>query len=292
MTSRPITGRVAGCLSAAPPAAGFPVTAHTTSHQRPFDNGMHQQLPWLAIGEKFPPPDTAWGPRDPAPGLLAAGGALDPQTLINAYSNGTFPWFSKGQPILWWNPNPRMVLRTAAFRVHRSMQKKLKLFLGNPRFRLRIDTDFEQVITACATKSRDGQAGTWIVPAMVDAYLALHVAGLAHSVETWLDDKLIGGLYCVNLGSMVFGESMFSHQTDASKIALAGLVAFCRAKDIEIIDCQQNTGHMASLGAREISRTAFLDHLMDSVPKPQPDWNFDPRFWKELFPSRTELTLP
>jgi leucyl/phenylalanyl-tRNA--protein transferase len=245
-------------------------------------------LPWLAAGESFPPPQSAWDQDEPAPGLLAAGGALDVDTLLQAYARGIFPWFSAGQPTLWWSPDPRMVLETQNFKLHRSLRKSLTHFTKASGCEIRFDSTFKQVINACATNPRVGQPGTWIVPDMVHAYCALHRAGHAHSVETWIDGKLAGGLYCVNLGSMVFGESMFSHRTDASKIALASLVAFCRAHQISIIDCQQNTGHLASLGAAEISRTEFVHHLDQNTAKTAPVWRFDPVYWKQILTAGTQ----
>ena len=241
---------------------------------------------WLAAGESFPPVANAWGHQDPAPGLLAAGASLDVPTLVQAYSLGIFPWFSLGQPVLWWSPDPRMVLRTRSFRLHRSLRKSLIHFLSDPKCEIRFDSAFEQVIDACASKPRDGQPGTWIVPDMVQAYTALHRAGHAHSVETWAAGQLVGGLYCVNLGRMVFGESMFAHQADASKIALAALVAFCRAQRIPMIDCQQNTRHLASLGAAEISRSEFVSHLGQNVGKTAPVWQFQPLYWNEILTDR------
>ena len=247
-------------------------------------------LPWLDAGESFPAVSRAWGPREPAPGLLAAGGALDVPTLVRAYQQGIFPWFSEGQPTLWWSPDPRMTLDTANFKLHRSLRKSLQHFVANPACELRFDTGFAEVITACANKPRDGQPGTWILPEMISAYCALHAAGHAHSVETWVAGELVGGLYCVNLGSMVFGESMFAHVTDASKLALCALVAFCRAQGIEMIDCQQNTGHLATLGAQEISRDQFTAHVAASITRPAPTWQFDPVYWYELLPLRTSQT--
>ena len=244
-------------------------------------------VPWLAAGQAFPPLDDTWGSEDPAPGLLAAGGALDVPTLIRAYALGIFPWFSPGQPILWWSPDPRMVLKIRDFRLHRSLRKTLLRFSSDASCEIRFDTAFAEVIKACARKPRVGQAGTWIVPEMVRAYRALHRAGHSHSVETWIDGQLAGGLYCVNLGRMVFGESMFANQTDASKIALAALVAFCRAKDIRMIDCQQNTGHLASLGAVEISRAEFAVHLGGNVGKAAPAWQFDALYWQQILPAGT-----
>lgn len=239
-------------------------------------------LPWLEPGEPFPPVSQAWGPLDPVDGLLAAGGALDVPTLLAAYGQGIFPWFSQDQPVLWWSPNPRMVLRIDNFRFHPSLRKTLRSGLKLQRFELRMDTAFEAVIQACATTPRQGQVGTWIVPDMVNAYCELHRAGHAHSVETWWDGVLVGGLYCVNVGRMVFGESMFMHRTDASKLALAGLVAFCRAQQIHAIDCQQNTTHLASLGASEESREAFVTLIAQSKDLPAPAWHFDPIYWNAL----------
>lgn len=239
-------------------------------------------VPWLAAGQAFPPLDAAWDSADPAPGLLAAGGALDVPTLVRAYALGIFPWFSQGQPVLWWSPDPRMVLHAGHFRLHRSLRKRLVSFSSDPKCEIKFDSAFAEVIKACASKARAGQPGSWIVPDMVRAYCALHLAGHAHSVETWIDGQLAGGLYCVNLGRMVFGESMFTNQTDASKIALAALVAFCRAKGIQMIDCQQNTGHLASLGAAEISRAKFAVHLSQNVLEVAPVWQFDALYWQQI----------
>lgn len=248
-------------------------------------------VPWLAEGEDFPPVVSAWSQREPAPGLLAAGAALDEATLLQAYSKGIFPWFSLGQPVLWWSPDPRMVLRTENFRLHRSLRKTLSHFVNHACCEVRIDSAFEEVIKACSGKPRAGQSGTWIVPDMVQAYCALHRAGHAHSVETWAAGRLVGGLYCVNLGRMVFGESMFAHETDASKIALAALVAFSRANGVSMIDCQQNTQHLASLGAAEIRRTQFVQHLRQTVDEPTPLWRFEPVYWNQILTART-LTPP
>ncbi len=181
-----------------------------------------------------------------------------------------------------------MVLKAQDFKLHRSLRKSLKHFITNPRCEIRFDSAFEAVINACAYKPREGQPGTWIVPDMVKAYNNLHQDGHAHSVETWVDDELVGGLYCVNLGGMVFGESMFAHQTDASKIALSALVAFCRAKNITLIDCQQNTRHLASLGAAEISREDFISHIQTSANQPEPAWRFEPIYWNEVLTRQTQ----
>ncbi len=247
-------------------------------------------LPWLEPGEAFPPASRAWGRDSDAPGLLAAGGSLDVATLRQAYAHGIFPWFSSGQPILWWSTDPRMVLEVARFRLHRSLRKTLRRFIDTPGCEVRFDTAFDQVIAACAGSPREGQDGTWIVPPMVRAYSELHRAGHAHSVETWIDGQLVGGLYCVALGKAVYGESMFARATDASKIALAALVAFCRHHGIIMIDCQQNTRHLASLGAHEIPRADFLRHIERARQEPGPRWQFDPLYWQDLMTVPAEST--
>jgi leucyl/phenylalanyl-tRNA--protein transferase len=248
------------------------------------------QLPWLVPGEPLPAAEAAWGASDPVPGLLAAGGALDVATLLQAYGNGVFPWFSEGQPILWWSPDPRMVLEAACFRLHRSLRKTLLRFGASEGCEIRIDHGFETVIEACSQAPRNGQTGTWILPEMVRAYTALHRAGHAHSVETWIDGELAGGLYCVAIGRAVFGESMFARRADASKIALAALVCFCRRHGIAMIDCQQNTSHLAGLGAHEVPRARFLSQVADSSRQAAPCWRFEPVYWTELLSARPSFT--
>ena len=240
------------------------------------------ELTLLETGSPFPDVSLAWGPESEAPGLLAVGGSLDADSLLRAYRHGIFPWFSQGQPILWWSPDPRMVLQTADFKLHRSLRKTLQRFQQSAGCEVRFNSDFAAVIQACAGSRRRGQNGTWIVPQMVRAYRALHAQGHAHSVETWVDGRLVGGLYCVAIGRAVFGESMFALQTDASKIALAALVAFCRAHQIPQIDCQQNTGHLGSLGAREMSRAAFLEGVAAQQALAAPAWNFEPLYWQHV----------
>jgi leucyl/phenylalanyl-tRNA---protein transferase len=243
-------------------------------------------LPQLGAGEAFPPVDEPHELSIEMPGLVAVGGALDVATLKRAYSQGIFPWFSAGQPILWWSTDPRMVLKVADFKVQPSFKKTLKKFVkgfnGAIDCEVRMDTAFEQVINTCAATKRDGQRGTWIVQQMVSAYITLHKAGFAHSVETWVNGKLVGGLYCVNIGSAVFGESMFSHAADGSKIALAALVCFCKANGIEMIDCQQNTAHLTSLGAKEMPRSEFVSTVKARVNQLMPVWQFTPQLWQEL----------
>jgi leucyl/phenylalanyl-tRNA--protein transferase len=246
-------------------------------------------IPWLDAGAAFPPADRALGHDTEAPGLLAAGGELNVPTLLAAYSHGIFPWYSDGQPILWWSPDPRMVLQADRFRLHPSMRKTLRRFIRSPQCEVRIDRDFARVIGHCASQPRNGSGsggGTWIVPDMQWAYRQLHRAGLAHSVETWIDGELAGGLYCVAIGQAVFGESMFSLARDASKIALAALVALCRQHGMRVIDCQQNTRHLASLGAAEIPRATFVEHCRRASALPAPAWVFEPLYWRLLLPDR------
>ncbi|MGZ5203490.1 MAG: leucyl/phenylalanyl-tRNA--protein transferase [Caldimonas sp.] len=239
---------------------------------------------WLR-GPADPLPDAglALGPGSEAPGLVAAGGDLGPRRLEEAYSKGIFPWYSAGQPILWWSPDPRMVLLPEEFRLARSLRKTIRRFVATAGCEIRIDSAFRQVIEACASTPRGAETGTWIVPEMIEAYVAWHAAGRVHSVETWIDGGLAGGLYGVSLGRMFFGESMFAHRTDASKIALAALVAFCRANRIETIDCQQRTAHLASFGGRELPRAAFLRRLGTALAMPPVvDWTYDLSLWREL----------
>ncbi len=243
-------------------------------------------LKWLSAGEEFPSVLEAMGYDSPYPGLLAVGGHLDTATLLKAYAHGIFPWFSEGQPLLWWSTDPRMVLQVANFKLHPSFKKTLKRFMfdqhGAAKCEIRIDSKFEEVIRTCASKPRTGQGGTWIVPEMVNAYIALHQAGYAHSVETWINGELVGGLYCVCMGTAVFGESMFANANDASKIAIAALVCFCRANQIQMIDCQQETAHLASLGAKTIPREQFIIHITEAAKQPSPVWQFSPSMWQQL----------
>ncbi|MFZ9433152.1 MAG: leucyl/phenylalanyl-tRNA--protein transferase [Burkholderiaceae bacterium] len=246
---------------------------------------------WIEADQPFPPVAQALGPDSGLSGLLAIGADLSIARLERAYQNGIFPWFSEGQPILWWAPDPRMVLKTADFALSRSLSKTLRRFLASPACEIRVDHDCEAVIRACAQMVRAGRVGTWITAAMEAAYGAGHQAGRVHSFEIWMNGELMGGLYGVNIGRMFFGESMFSRCTDASKWALAALVVACRRRGIEWIDCQQNTRHLASMGAAEVSRTAFLAHLETVVALPQPEeWFYDPNDWKLLDGATSALT--
>jgi len=217
-------------------------------------------ITWLSpkdAPEWFPPPEQALD--DPA-GLLAAGGDLSPARLLAAYRRGIFPWYSPGQPVLWWSPDPRAVLFPEEFRVSRSLAKTIR----NGGFSVASDQSFAEVIDACAAP-RAQSLGTWITPEMREAYLELHHRGHAHSIETRLGGELVGGLYGVRLGGVFFGESMFSRASDASKVALAHLVAVCRRNSIAVIDCQLASRHLASLGARSIPRAQFQALLREWV---------------------------
>lgn len=223
--------------------------------------------------QPFPPVELA---LDQPNGLLAAGGDLSPERILEAYRHGIFPWFNADDPILWWSPDPRMVLFPAEFKISNSLRKTLR----NGDYEVRSDTAFEQVMRACAAP-REGQAGTWILEEMIAAYCELHRRGYAHSVETWIDGKLVGGLYGMALGKMFYGESMFSRRTDASKIALAHLAKQLEYWNFGMVDCQMNTPHLASLGAREIPRDEFIRRLQELIHyPPDPPWQFDPHLFK------------
>jgi leucyl/phenylalanyl-tRNA--protein transferase len=237
-------------------------------------------IPWLDANTPFP--DVSEALTTDAPGLLAAGADLSPQRLLAAYQRGIFPWFSEGQPILWWSTDPRMVLRTAEFKVSDSLKKTLKKVERSSRtdgrWQVRFDTAFEDVMRACAAPRRDGP-GTWISEDIINGYTGLHKLGYAHSSELWLDGELAGGAYGVSIGTMFYGESMFARVTDGSKVALAYLVHFLRRHGVELIDCQQETGHLASLGAHPIPRSLFVEHLKKCIVKPQiRDWHPAPPY--------------
>lgn len=215
-------------------------------------------ITWLGPEDepaRFPPVEHAL--EDP-PGLLAAGGDLSPSRIVAAYRLGIFPWYSPGQPVLWWSPDPRAVLFPAEFRRSRSLEKSER----NRGFELRWDGAFEEVIDACAAPRRRA-TGTWITPEMRAAYVSLHRMGIAHSVETWQDGRLVGGLYGIQLGRVFFGESMFSAATDASKVALSALVRRALERGTAMIDCQLASGHLASLGSRAIARREFTALLRE-----------------------------
>ena len=224
-------------------------------------------IPWITGNAPFPP--AAQALRSPS-GLLAAGGDLSAPRLLEAYRHGIFPWFSAGEPILWWSPDPRMVLIPGEFRISRSLARVLR----NMSYEVRCDTAFERVMRSCAAPR--GEHGTWIHESMIAAYCALHEIGYAHSVEVWIGGRLAGGLYGVAIGRMFYGESMFSHASNASKNALAHLARQLERWQFEMIDCQMNTAHLASLGAREIPRSEFIARLQELVHcAPVTHWQFD-----------------
>ncbi|MDD4885361.1 MAG: leucyl/phenylalanyl-tRNA--protein transferase [Thiomonas sp.] len=235
---------------------------------------MNWQLPRLAPGEDFPPASQALPALSPFPGLLAAGGALDADTLERAYRRGIFPWFSPGEPILWWSTDPRMVLRPEQLRVTRSLRQSARRFSRNPAMRLRIDTAFSSVMQQCGAQRAD--SGTWITPDMLNAYSALHARGLAHSLELWEGDKLLAGLYGVCLGRMFYGESMFTTVADGSKTLLMALCGLCLREGIALIDCQQQTDYLAQMGAAPIARETFLQHVAETTSLPAVQgWQYD-----------------
>jgi len=223
----------------------------------------------LQVATFFPPVEAAL--REPN-GLLAMGGDLSLECLLDAYRHGIFPWFNPGDPILWWSPDPRMVLVPGEIRVTRSLAKRMR----NAGFELRVDTAFIDVMRACA-EPRDGEPGTWISSAMVAAYTRLHQGGYAHSIETWRDGRLVGGLYGVAIGRMFYGESMFSREPDASKVALVRLARQLQQWEFGLIDCQMETAHLASMGARTMPRAAFTARLAELVNLPHlcGPWRFD-----------------
>ena len=226
-------------------------------------------IPWLAPGDPFPPVERSLAHPD---GLLAASRHIDAETLLLAYSQGIFPWYAERDPVLWWSPDPRMVLFSDEFVARRSLVRRIRAGLNADRFEVRVDADFAATMRDCAAP-RPGQDGTWITPAMRDAYGDLHRRGLAHSVEVVAGGRRIGGLYGVAIGRMFFGESMFSLEPDASKIALAALVQLLRLEKVPMLDCQQETSHLASLGARAIARADFCSRVADAVRQTPVDWS-------------------
>lgn len=222
----------------------------------------------LEANTPFPPLEQALTRPN---GLLAIGGDLGTERLLQAYQRGIFPWFNRGEPILWWSPDPRMVLFPKELKISRSLAKRLK----KVDYEIRFDTSFREIMLACAQTPRPGQDGTWITPDILGGYCQLHDLGYAHSVETWIGGKLVGGLYGVAIGGMFYGESMFHHVTDASKIAFVHLVHRLQQQQFGMIDCQMHTSHLASLGAREIPRAEFAQKLVQLVNLPYPvgKWN-------------------
>ena len=235
------------------------------------------QIAWLGPHDPFPNPLLEADPDPSVPGLIAVSEQIYPGQLARAYQQGICPWYSDNQPVLWWSPDPRMILKPGNFKCSDSLRKIIRLFCQNTQSQVEIDGDFGAVIRSCATSARKDQDGTWITHEIMDAYTALHEQGNAHSIAVIEDGQLMGGLYCVSFGGMVFGESMFSRKTNASKIALAALSAWCLKNDIEMIDCQQETAHLLSLGAAPMPRRHFLEQLQISVnqTKIKHSWTFD-----------------
>jgi leucyl/phenylalanyl-tRNA--protein transferase len=226
------------------------------------------RIPYLEPDEPFPPPENAATRPN---GLVAAGADLSSERLLAAYQNGIFPWYSEGDPILWWSPDPRMVLATQAFRVRKSLAKRIRSWAKSSEIVITVDQSFAEVIQACAG-ARDYAHGTWIVPEIAQAYLDMHRAGFAHSVEVRRSGALIGGLYGMCIGRMFYGESMFTHETDASKVALAALVHICQVENMPWIDCQQETSHLAFMGAAPMPRQQFLDGLRRLTAQSGVNW--------------------
>jgi leucyl/phenylalanyl-tRNA--protein transferase len=214
-------------------------------------------------------------------GLLAVGGDLSQERLLLAYRMGIFPWYSENEPIMWWSPDPRLIL----YPDHLNISKSLKKVINKGDFELSMDQDFEAVITACAESRTETNEGTWIVDEMIAAYCKLHESGLAHSVETWMDGQLAGGLYGVSIGRCFFGESMFTRISNASKVALVGLVRHLQNLQFDLIDCQVTTPHLVSLGAHEIPRARFLDELATALKAPtlKGRWSFPTSFPVQSF---------
>jgi len=235
------------------------------------------QIAWLGPLDPFPNPLLEADPDPSVPGLIAVSESIYPGQLARAYQQGIFPWYSDNQPILWWSPNPRMVLKPSEFKCSGSLRKIIRTFCLDSQSQIVVDDDFGAVIRSCATSSRKDQDGTWITHEIIDAYTALHEQGNAHSIAVIENDQLTGGLYCVSFGRMVFGESMFSRKNNASKIALAALNAWCLSNDVGMIDCQQETAHLLSLGAAPIPRQVFLEQLQISLnqTKMEQSWTFD-----------------
>lgn len=229
-------------------------------------------LPWIEPGDPLPDPAQAVEGGNLMHGLVAAGRDLSAERLLEAYSQGIFPWYTE-PPVLWWSPDPRMVLYLDDFRLRRSLQKTVRRTRRESQFQVTINHAFAQVINACA-QSRPGQDGTWITTEMIDTYCDLHDMGYCQSVEVWdpTSGNLVGGLYGVSMGRMFFGESMFTRVTDASKIALVCLTHHLKSMDFAMIDCQQTTGHLASFGAKETSRNKFLSEMAPLVRRPSPKW--------------------
>ena len=226
-------------------------------------------MPLFRLSKKLDFPPTHFAGSD---GLLCIGGDLSPKRLVLAYEKGIFPWFSENEPLLWWSPDPRLVIFPGNIHISKSLKKKIK----RSPFDIKIDNAFEKTIRSCVIVRKERDEGTWIIPEMVAAYTKLHYLGYAHSIEAWIDNRLVGGLYGVCLGGSFFGESMFSFESDASKIALVALANLLKKNNFDLIDCQVTTQHLLDMGAVEIPRDTFLDIIQQSVKRVDID-----NIWKQ-----------
>jgi leucyl/phenylalanyl-tRNA--protein transferase len=235
------------------------------------------QIRWLGPQDSFPNPLLTPDPDQSVPGLIAVSERIYPNQLLRAYQLGIFPWYSDEQPVLWWSPDPRMILKPNDFHCSESLQKSIRHFCQDAPSEILVDADFGAVIRECATSTRKDQDGTWITHEIMDAYTTIYEQGYAHSIAVVENGSMIGGLYCVAIGSMVYGESMFSRKSNASKIALAALSAWCIQNQVVMIDCQQETGHLRSMGAKPIPRLDFLQQLQASLNQTNiiKSWKFD-----------------
>lgn len=256
------------------PSGQRPKTRQT---KRPTKHSAHQPIPWVTALDRLPPAASALQQPPELAGLVCAGQDLSAERLQEAYSQGIFPWYSDGQPVLWWSTQPRMVLQIADFKVSHSLRKLIKTaLLRDQSYQLRYNDDFAGVMQACAQQRRRGQDGTWIQPELVRAYTELHRQGHAHCISLHTaNGERVAGLYCVVLGQAVFGESMYTTVRDGSKLCLAGLVAWCQQAGVQLIDCQQETAHMASLGAAPIDRAAFVAHIAHAQWQPKAGFKMD-----------------
>ena len=237
-------------------------------------------LPWLEPDDPFPSTASALHDAGELNGLLAASAAVSAKQLMQAYPRGCFPWYSPGQPVLWWAPDPRTVLPVSGYRLSHSTRKWLKQLVRDRRLDIQINVNFAQTMQRCADAPNRRALGTWITPHMVAAYTELHQQGLAHAIEAWVDGALAGGLYCVAMGHMVFGESMFMQQAGGAKLALAALVALCRAHGLPLIDCQQDTALLRAHGAVATPRLTFEAQVATLVTRPAVSWRFNaPAMW-------------
>lgn len=239
-------------------------------------------IPWLDKHDPFPPVSEALKANDIAPGLLAVSQDLTAERLLLAYQHGIFPWYSEGQSVLWWSPDPRMVLVPSKFKTTHSLRKFIRQILNRDEWEIYADKNFQEVMQACACSQRPGQHGTWITQDILSAYCALHHQNYAHSIEVYYAGQRVAGLYGVALGRMFFGESMFTQYPNASKLALAALCAFLCRHQVSLIDCQQESMHLASLGGFPIPREKFIDHLVQAISQPPIiDWQLDKTILKD-----------